>query len=321
MLTVTIQKVDIRIGSYLAVSFHRTLRIPDDGRVYPLPPGLGTFPLFRVEDYRARLPESWRAEDGAFISMYQREALWLGFHGPEWHAQAVKVAVGGINALSGHPDNPALSADPQDYIVCPDQPWLDGINTGRGSVRQFVAMPLGEGYTVEAVLSGREDIGGIQLTGFESCPGKFPDRAPPAGKTPLDTGPGGRPRPMAVPVMGLGAGGCMRQKIYPDPYGIDTWNSSNRARVSIHILNSCQFTAVTGQAPPPSPIDVKTYTEHGLPWFVRYDEERVDIAPSERLGAVKSIGAHDAETGGTAAQVPSVEIADTQIRTIGGTEN
>lgn len=30
------------------VSFHRTLRLPDDGRDYPLPPTLGRFPVARI---------------------------------------------------------------------------------------------------------------------------------------------------------------------------------------------------------------------------------------------------------------------------------
>ena len=29
----------------LSINFQRTLRIPDDGNTYSLPPGLGTFPL------------------------------------------------------------------------------------------------------------------------------------------------------------------------------------------------------------------------------------------------------------------------------------
>jgi hypothetical protein len=35
-------------------------------------------------------------------------------------------------------------------VVCPDQPWLDGINAGDGYIRQFVAMPLGMGYTAKS---------------------------------------------------------------------------------------------------------------------------------------------------------------------------
>ena len=43
----------------LRVGFQRTLRIPDDNRDYPLPPGLGTFPLNHVDDYTDKAPEAW----------------------------------------------------------------------------------------------------------------------------------------------------------------------------------------------------------------------------------------------------------------------
>src|SRR5689334_2407340 len=90
----------VRVGDRFSVTFHRTLRIPDDGRVYPLPPGLGEFPLHRVADYRNRVPTAWKKSGGVFLPMYQREALWLGFDGAAWKPNAVKVGIGRVNALS-----------------------------------------------------------------------------------------------------------------------------------------------------------------------------------------------------------------------------
>lgn len=37
----------------------------------------------------------------------------------------------------------------QDYVVVPKQPWLDGIATSPGIVKQFVAVPYGSGYSIE----------------------------------------------------------------------------------------------------------------------------------------------------------------------------
>ena len=138
----------LQLGSGLQVSFMRTLRIPDDGRTYALPPGLGRFPLRRVDDYSGRVPREWRRQGGVFLPMYQREALWIHFstmNGPS----AVKVGVGKVCALTGARWSDALHRRPQDYLVVPDQPWLDGIVVRKGVIRQFVAMPLGLGYTVE----------------------------------------------------------------------------------------------------------------------------------------------------------------------------
>ena len=42
---------EVHPDATLRVEFERTLRIPDDGRDYPLPPGLGNFPLRHVDDF------------------------------------------------------------------------------------------------------------------------------------------------------------------------------------------------------------------------------------------------------------------------------
>jgi hypothetical protein len=44
MLQVTVQDNRVLVGERFSMSLQRTLRIPDDGREYPLPPGLGLFP-------------------------------------------------------------------------------------------------------------------------------------------------------------------------------------------------------------------------------------------------------------------------------------
>lgn len=308
MLDVVVKDWSINIGGRFAVSFQRTLVIPDDGKTYPLPPGLGAFPIRRLEDYPDRLPHQWKNKRGAIIPMYQREALWLGFQGAAWKPNAVKVAVGGINAISGSAYEPALHADKQDYIVVPMQPWLDGINTGEATVRQFVAMPLGQGYSIEGMLTGLEERGGIQITVFEPKPGLFPDRAP------VETKRGPEKTAMGQMGMGLGAGGRMRQKIYADPYGVEVWDENNIGQIEVYIVNSLQYRALTGSAPPPTSIDAATYTQYGLPWFDLYDEALEDVASSETLAGVKGIADVDQAQGRDSEESASVNISETQIK-------
>jgi hypothetical protein len=50
MLNITVRHNNLVFGEGLFLNFQRTLRIPDDGKTYPLPPGLGTFPICKVED-------------------------------------------------------------------------------------------------------------------------------------------------------------------------------------------------------------------------------------------------------------------------------
>lgn len=311
MLKVSIDNNRVRIGERFSVSFQRTLRIPDDGKVYPLPPGLGAFPIHRVEDYLYRVPDSWSEEGGVFIPMYQREALWLGFGGASWKPNAVKVGVGKVNAISGDEWDEKLHEDPQDYVVCPDQPWLDGINAGDGFIRQFVAIPLGLGYTVEAQVTGKEEFGGIQILVYEPKPGRFPDRPPPERDKTLHR----LSMPAAVSQMGLGAGGQMRQKIYPDPYGIDAWDVNNFGHIFVHIINSEQYRDLTALEPPPTPISAKIYTEFGLPWFDLYDEAKSDIKASKKLTKVRTIREKDIEKGVSSGKDDtSIDVSESQIK-------
>ena len=45
----------------------------------------------------------------------------------------------------------------------PEQPWLDGFNVSEDFIRQFIAMPLGEGFTAEEQITGKAEHGGLQI--------------------------------------------------------------------------------------------------------------------------------------------------------------
>jgi len=253
------------------VVLQRTLRIPDDGREYPLPPGLGAFPIMETNG-------------GLVAPIHLREAMWLSFEAPHWKPYALKVGIGGIDALTGEPFEPDhLGADPQDYLVIPDQPWLDGINAGDGFIRQFVAVPLGEGLTVEAQLSGEEYQGGLQLSVFAPRPGRFPDEPPAFDGTVMSCD------LSQSADMGLGAGGRMRQEIFEDTYGVTTWERTPAAQVDIALLEAHAFASRFGVPVPSTPVEVETYIAHGLPWFELYAPSQRDIAAAERLAGVKSV--------------------------------
>ena len=159
---------EIEEQASFAIDFQRTLRIPDTETTYPLPPGLGSFPVRHVEDHAERLPASTAERGGVILPMWQAEAMWLNFtsHGPHYDLPfpvAIKVAAGKINAVTGESWRPGLHRRPQDYMVSPGQPWLDGYAIEPGVIRQFVAMPLGEGYSAEEQLTGEAEWGGLQI--------------------------------------------------------------------------------------------------------------------------------------------------------------
>lgn len=315
MSNVRILNDQLYFGEGVSISFQRTLRIPDDGKTYPLPPGLGRFPIRLIDDYAERVPAAWREKGGVLLPMYQREAMWLSFSCPSHKPRALKVGIGKVCAISGRRWSNKLRGPnqkrgkKQDYVVVPTQPWLDGIAAGKDSIRQFVAMPLGMGYTVEGQITGKEDEGGVQLQVYEPRPGIFPEVALELSARASSFGSLGSlnvtlscAAPMAGQAMGLAAGGRMKQKIYADPHGIDTWDRHNNTRVFIHLCNSQMWREITGEVPPSTPVTAREYQRHGLPWFDLYDEGADSVKASKKLKKVKSIKQLDKEKFGTPMQ-------------------
>ncbi|MGW7256660.1 hypothetical protein [Streptomyces sp. NPDC054834] len=312
-MTGTAVRIDgntLRLPGGVAVRFVRTLRLPESG-THPLPPGLGEFPVRRIADPANNadtVPEEWRARGGVMLPVYLREAMWLSFAGTTEPA-ALQVGVGKVCAVSGEPFGDRLSRDPQNYLVLPRQPWLDGINSGNGTVRQFVAVPLGLGATVEGQVTGEEVWGGIQLRSFPLREDRLAEwreeqrarqertrgyGAAPAGAIPMapaaapPSAPAGRPRRTAA--MGLGVGGSMRQEVYRDDRPLTDWSGEPSGRVFVHLVTPPEWRRITGEAPPPSPVDRAAYTRAGLPWYDYYDQDAEDLAPADALEPVKPVG-------------------------------
>lgn len=169
---------ELIVGNLARITFNRTLRIPEDGKTYPLPAGLGTLPIHRATDFSGKVPSSWLTEGSYFIPLHQKEALYLEFKGPNWNPSIAKICIGNVNAISGGNYSERLSAHNQDYVLIPHQRWLDGINAGDGLVRQFVAMPLGSGFSVEAQVTDEETVGGFQLLIIQPKENRFPKYSP-----------------------------------------------------------------------------------------------------------------------------------------------
>ncbi|MEX3983749.1 hypothetical protein AB4Y45_32725 [Paraburkholderia sp. EG287A] len=319
---------EVHADAHCTIEFQRTLRIPDDNRVHGLPPGLGSFPLFHVDDHAARLPSNWTGHGGVFLPMYQAEAMWIRFHST--YPFAVKIATGKINAVSGEAWTPRLQPGTnsgsitqlvarqlgtdigpvQDYVTIPDQPWLDGFNVGKGQIRQFVAMPLGSGYTVEEQVTGEAVHGGLQIIVYpldtryyipppravtrglgghlwNGYPGDFLMSASYACTNSLSV----NACSAQSAQMGLAPGGLMRQEVYADKRGLEKWDQSHSAKCFVHLLNSQQFERVTGRKPPTQAPTAESYTRAGLPWYDYYAEGHQALPGADKLKRLDSVAA------------------------------
>jgi len=305
---------DVHPDATLEIGFQRTFRIPDDGKTYPLPPGFGYFPLCHVDDHARRVSPEWLDRGGVMLPMYQSEAMWLLFSPRSvknrWTSYpfAIKVAAGKINAVTGRNWSDALSGKPQDYMVAPGQPWLDGFCVEKGLIRQFVAMPLGAGYSAEEQLTGKAEHGGLQIVVYpmrrevferrfpeveymDSCLRDYSSAAEPGVKQKRSRS------------MGLAPGGRMKQEIYSDPFDFDDWEVEHKSRCFIHIANSMVWREITGRQPPTTPPTAKEYAKAGLPWFNYYDDRAKALEGAPALASLKSV----AEMGADKGDVPLPE--------------
>lgn len=284
---------DVHRDAVCRISFQRTLRVPDDNRAYDLPAGLGKFEIRSVSDYSTSLSDSILKTGGALIPMYQSEALWINFESS--YPFAVQIATGKKDAITGNDWSEKLSKSPQNYVVLPDQDWIDGFCVGNGLVRQFVAMPLGQGYSVEEQLGGTGEVGGIQL------------RVVPIHASVYDS----RKRnyfvddftvmaQVSMPAsMGIAAGGLISQQIFDDTTNklVDFDNSSGQ-RCFVHIINSAGWGEITGEPLPSKPITKAEYAEIDIPWFEYYDDSAASLTGSTKLKGVQSVAAkHIVNTG------------------------
>ena len=287
---------DVHPHAQCSIGFQRTLRIPDDDRTYPLPPGLGHFPLHHLDDFADRLPTESVRRGGVLTPMYQAEALWVSFSSSRYPI-AVRVATGKICAVSGEFWSEGLADRPQNYLVLPGQPWLDGYCVSEGVIRQFVAMPLGDGYTAEEQLTGVAEHGGIQLAAYPMKPELYKQLRGHSARSVRRVREGSRP------FLGLAPGGRMRQNIYNDRHGIHAWDLEHCTRCFVTIANSTQWMAITGTRPPTRPPTARRYAETGLPWFDYYDAEKEAIEGAAGLAGLASV----AETGQLEGESPLSE--------------
>jgi hypothetical protein len=207
--------------------------------------------------------------------------------------------------VSGSRWAPGLDASRQNYVVVPDQPWLDGYCVAKGVIRQFVAMPLGRGNTAEEQITGAAEHGGTQIQAFPMKPERYRlvaerwQRSIVELAAPMATMESRVARPACAAPMGLAPGGRMRQHLYADEYGVDAWDLTTSARCFVTILDSASWRATTGEVPPTRPPSAKEYSQAGLPWFNHYAEDKAALEGAGVLAGVKSVFGLGKEKGET----------------------
>ena len=192
-------------------------------------------------------------------------------------------------ALTGESWTDGIHRDPQDYMVTPDQPWLDGYCVEKGTIRQFVAMPLGGGYTAEEQITGEAEHGGLQIVVYPMKAEAFRELHQ-RGMEVFDVAFASEDLSVySAPEMGLAPGGRMKQEIFDDPHAFDVWDTRASARCFVHITNSLAWRSVTGEEPPTTPLTSREYQDAGLPWFDYYGGDREALEGAKKLADLKTV--------------------------------
>lgn len=115
------------------------------------------------------------------------------------------------------------------------------------------------------------------------------------------------------PEMGIAAGGLIKQSIVKDIYDPTIWDSGKGTIFNVQILNSADFEAVTGKAPPKTPVTAKPYAAHGYPYYDIYDEKPSGIKGD--FSGVQSVAEKDLQG------IPTLEKAKAVAEVIEDTNN
>src|SRR5262249_14811804 len=127
--------------------------------------------------------------------------------------------------------------------------------------RQFVAMPLGAGYSAEEQITAQANYGGLQIQVYPMRPEIYEQRIRRrlVEEACICAAPS-----VARFDMGLAPGGQMRQEIYRDSFGYDVWDRAHSSRCFVHLCNSLVWQSITGRRPPSPPPTAKSYSDAGL---------------------------------------------------------
>ena len=182
-------------------------------------PGLGRFPIRTVASLGERAPEAMRARGGLVVPIYQAEALWLNFDAPEWRPMAMKVRRSGmVNAISaGALDGKMREPAARTTSLPRRSPGSTASRPATTALASSWPCPSVQAATVEVPA---DRCRGRSAASNCSSPGRRPAASRPSrrgashGYVLYRRLNRGRSR---GPTMGLGAGGRMTQRIYPDP--------------------------------------------------------------------------------------------------------
>jgi len=135
--------------SDLLITFHNVRRIASENRVHEAPTRNEQLEVLPVGMYSEVFADDM---NGVFIPMKLDSALRICFESREKHSHnpyMIRIYAGKVNVISGRTDFEKGDSCVQDYIVVPDQKFIDGFALNHEKARQFLAPQQGPGFSFD----------------------------------------------------------------------------------------------------------------------------------------------------------------------------
>lgn len=236
----------IRIAGALLVSLQRTRQLTESATsIRPL--SYGALPI-------AMVPGD-PGPDRILVPVGQSEAFWLGMRAIDSAAPvALRVAVVEpvlVDAVTGRRWVDTLADSPQNYVVCPPQRGLDGVQQQALRAKQFARMPESD----HALACHR-----LKLIAFPSGRRLSQRELPHVAPSPLHGASVGGGHDGLAGAMGV------FQEILPDPFRDATpWSNERCCEFTVEVVSPEEYSAVTGEGLLPHLDTLSTYGGWRLP--------------------------------------------------------
>ncbi len=111
--------------------------------------------------------------------------------------------------------------------------------------------------------------------------------------------------------MGIGKGGKIIQKIYPDPYGLEVWKQKPSAVFAFYLVDAATAEEITGEKIPAPSV----HSDYKGPWYGLHDKGLGDLEGSDKFTALQSAAAVNSEvfpgdTSNTEKEAQPVVVSD-----------
>ena len=280
----TVRAEDVHPEAIAGVRFQRALRLPEGTPPYNSVRSDAFHSPRALSDIYEHLSFDWLMRSNQhLICLLASESVTLEFASPHAYPFAIKVSIGGVDALSGEPHHGALGRIPQDYIPMPCQNWIDAWQDGAGATHDFIAPDPGSPNSdgVPPPLDDESDSISVQF---------FPMKAEVFRRycrdIDMDAGrqvygaPDFTERFTETHIL-RGRMRYEREKgeawdagmVYPDPFEYDDWDIENAQAITVTMVRPAAWGALTGEPAGDVLFDRGIYEEAGVPWLEEYGGE------------------------------------------------